>query len=430
MLLNLLLQINLNFSINIILINCELILKMENYKGMNYVTNEEQHYYEGGAHFKYKELYCKLEKLAQYFIKSRREIDYYLEYKEKRNAFHSRNFINIIKTQSQNQIDNVNIYYQQTHNNRNNIDNQWRSNHPRTKSEETNSIKQILLPFNLNLKQDKINSLKEKHDNSINSSQFIRNQHHNHILYNNNSSSYSSGYLFKQKNNEQKPTCSLLKVPKTNMPLNYCYNHNEQSKTDLINNFSIMRTNINHVHIDDIAKDISLRLINSKNNVENKTNNTQSNVLIEHSRNYEKNHFNKKVKQSPTSLNKVTNNYLLANRNNTKDISNCYNFNYSKQINLSQGKVYTVCSDITSHSNNKKIDIIPYKEDKPWKKLEHNSLRHIDTYRYTKPIKNHIIARHKPLCPKEKTITTIDYPYSKKIPIQSVRYKNSNIILN
>ena len=38
---------------------------MEEYKGIYYNDDKEQQYYEGGAHFKYKELYKILEELAK-----------------------------------------------------------------------------------------------------------------------------------------------------------------------------------------------------------------------------------------------------------------------------------------------------------------------------------------------------------------------------
>ena len=38
---------------------------MEEYKGIYYNDNTEQQYYEGGAHFKYIELYRILEELAK-----------------------------------------------------------------------------------------------------------------------------------------------------------------------------------------------------------------------------------------------------------------------------------------------------------------------------------------------------------------------------
>ena len=38
---------------------------MEEYKGIYYNDDKEQKYYEGGAHFKYKELYKILEELAK-----------------------------------------------------------------------------------------------------------------------------------------------------------------------------------------------------------------------------------------------------------------------------------------------------------------------------------------------------------------------------
>ena len=38
---------------------------MEGYKGIYYNDDKEQQYYEGGAHFKYKELYKILEELAK-----------------------------------------------------------------------------------------------------------------------------------------------------------------------------------------------------------------------------------------------------------------------------------------------------------------------------------------------------------------------------
>jgi hypothetical protein len=38
---------------------------MEEYKGIYYNDNAEQHFYEGGAHFKYKELYIILEEIAK-----------------------------------------------------------------------------------------------------------------------------------------------------------------------------------------------------------------------------------------------------------------------------------------------------------------------------------------------------------------------------
>ena len=38
---------------------------MEEYKGIYYNDNTEQQYYEGGAHFKYIELYRSLEELAK-----------------------------------------------------------------------------------------------------------------------------------------------------------------------------------------------------------------------------------------------------------------------------------------------------------------------------------------------------------------------------
>jgi len=37
---------------------------MEEYKGIYYNDDKEQQYYEGGAHFKYKELYKILEEFA------------------------------------------------------------------------------------------------------------------------------------------------------------------------------------------------------------------------------------------------------------------------------------------------------------------------------------------------------------------------------
>lgn len=40
---------------------------MNEYKGLYYNNNEkEQHYYEGGAHFKYEDLYVILEHIANY----------------------------------------------------------------------------------------------------------------------------------------------------------------------------------------------------------------------------------------------------------------------------------------------------------------------------------------------------------------------------
>ena len=38
---------------------------MEDYKGIYYNDDKEQQYYEGGAHFKYKELYKILEELSK-----------------------------------------------------------------------------------------------------------------------------------------------------------------------------------------------------------------------------------------------------------------------------------------------------------------------------------------------------------------------------
>ena len=38
---------------------------MDEYKGIYYNDNKEQKYYEGGAHFKYKELYKILEELSK-----------------------------------------------------------------------------------------------------------------------------------------------------------------------------------------------------------------------------------------------------------------------------------------------------------------------------------------------------------------------------
>lgn len=38
---------------------------MEEYKGIYYNDDKEQQYYEGGAHFKYKELYKILEELSK-----------------------------------------------------------------------------------------------------------------------------------------------------------------------------------------------------------------------------------------------------------------------------------------------------------------------------------------------------------------------------
>ena len=38
---------------------------MDDYKGIYYNDNIEQEYYEGGAHFKYIELYRSLEELAK-----------------------------------------------------------------------------------------------------------------------------------------------------------------------------------------------------------------------------------------------------------------------------------------------------------------------------------------------------------------------------
>ena len=38
---------------------------MEEYKGIYYGDEEEEHYYEGGAHFKYSKLYKILEKLSK-----------------------------------------------------------------------------------------------------------------------------------------------------------------------------------------------------------------------------------------------------------------------------------------------------------------------------------------------------------------------------
>ena len=38
---------------------------MNEYKGIYYQDDTEQHFYEGGAHFKYKDLYTILESLAK-----------------------------------------------------------------------------------------------------------------------------------------------------------------------------------------------------------------------------------------------------------------------------------------------------------------------------------------------------------------------------
>lgn len=47
---------------------------MENYKGVYYGENIEQHYYEGGAHFKYKDLFHIL--LSLYKEKNKKNITY------------------------------------------------------------------------------------------------------------------------------------------------------------------------------------------------------------------------------------------------------------------------------------------------------------------------------------------------------------------
>ena len=44
---------------------------MENYKCFFYKNNKEQKYYEGGAHFKYKDLYEILSFLAEKNIRKR-----------------------------------------------------------------------------------------------------------------------------------------------------------------------------------------------------------------------------------------------------------------------------------------------------------------------------------------------------------------------
>lgn len=271
---------------------------MDNYKGYYLNHHSDLHYFEGGAHFKYSELYYRLDKLIRTLSKERQGDDYVFDssIKEKRKIPFSRNAKRIIKSYSQKQLENIegsdfhDDYPRLNYNNnsKQNIQKVNKSNnhHPRTKSEDLNQKNELIhINFIINKYNSCIYGKSPQNPKILNSTRnnqgFLinpgTNKINHSILHQNNllipipSTSSSTKNMFAKKSlHNKKNPCSLIKVYNNNNSFLY---HNNDEQSCLNDN--------NCTYIKDKMDDCYNKLIKFKSsNVNVNGNNNGSTIII------------------------------------------------------------------------------------------------------------------------------------------------------
>lgn len=242
---------------------------MDNYKGYYLNHYSDLHYFEGGAHFKYSDLYYRLDKLVRKLTTEFKGDD---SNKGKENISLSRNAKRVIKSYSQKQLENnegcgyTNDYPQFNLKNNNNQkqsnkkkDSIKSNHHLRTKSEDLNPENELIhinfiinkyesclhgkTPNNAKILNSTRNSIGLQMKQSSNKINNNISQQNKFLLPIPNTTSYSTKNMFVKKAlHNKKTTCSLIKVYNNNsnnnnsslqdMYLNDDHNHNEQSCLD------------------------------------------------------------------------------------------------------------------------------------------------------------------------------------------------------
>ena len=269
---------------------------MFNYKGIYYEENNniKSNYYEGGAHFKYKDLYQKLSELQRKVSSNRLDNDYFkIQLKTK---IYKSNALKITNNKNENNS------FKFLKNKKNNIflyKNNFQKNEFQF-SKIQRSINSNLIQSFLYNKDAEKNNNKEDFNNEENNKnnkdkqiiKFKLQKLENLKLYKRNNKHYN----FKNKN---------YSLPKIN--LNYCKNLSVESKEINKNNLS---------DIIDISNGINLNYNKySKNNLNLSSDNIekQNNILFKFSNN-EKNVYNLKSEENIPSIKNYS--YKLNKENN------------------------------------------------------------------------------------------------------------------
>ena len=165
---------------------------MDNYKGIFYNEDKQKHYYEGGAHFKYKHLVRALES-----IKAKRD-------EESENKRHSRN--KSLDYNKENKVSNKNIITIDNNNNNNNSNNINIFDSPKKDGGKDAYIEQLLSYDTIKLpkkRRYKLKEIKSEHKQKPVCNLYTENNRYNDIEYNENRSNVRNNSLDHQYFNER-----------------------------------------------------------------------------------------------------------------------------------------------------------------------------------------------------------------------------------
>jgi hypothetical protein len=352
---------------------------MDNYKGLYYKESKEQRFYEGGAHFSFEELYKVLLYLKEEQDKSKEANQQQKENLKNQNS----NKISILsginsnicksdllKTNNNNFINNINKGQHKTRNAINNCFN----NNPNTKIKKNsnkNGNRHLSIGISYNYNKNSLNSRNNNNkdfnlyynrtSNQINNDMnyfqdsnlsWIKNKSSNiiqkRILGKNNSTNQIKNkklieniYLYNNLNNELK--------------LNYLKGKNKKNDSFILNGSK----KINIIKTDNI--EIDKNIINIKNNNKVRKINSTSNKYGDINK-YINNGLNNKKYRNNSGINKQIphniNNYINVNINSNNNINvNINNLNYknsnNRQINLNQILMSLIKSTDQKYQNQK-----------------------------------------------------------------------------
>ena len=324
---------------------------MDNYKGIFYNDSKEQHYYEGGAHFRYKDLYDMLTILGgilpekDYDIDSvliihnnNTNLDNYLNKKKTKNRTRNFNQINYVNnTNTQLTFNKQNLLKNNLNNtskdlnkiksrNDKNYFGETNNNYNRTNTSiykyNQNTIRNNLMQTFLNKKErSNLNKEKKNNDKFNNYKDYINFENFKYI-YANNKNLLNNKYFNRKKSLNK---LNSKNIPNDNMKSNYIINSYNNNSNKLIN----------------IKKDKNeLNYLNNKFNIFFPKNNNK----INYSRNIE----NKIIMGCGKSTDNIKN--LNFNQNNLNNII------YQKTNNLIHN-MKNCSSGINSFNYNKKLII-------------------------------------------------------------------------
>ena len=281
------------------------------YKGIYYGDNKIQKFYEYGAHFKYSELYKKLE-----ILKGIDEDD-------------NKCLIRVKSNDNPHQILYINDKVKNILRSRNNNNNNFYYNNPNTQNlNPTNAVhifktrkKSANIPIN-DINYEKLDSLKNiKINNNIYNNNQINESLKNNYIINNSTRNRITNYIYQNKTTNN--YINMLSQNSNNNNNNF-HNNNSQKNNTKNNNQNLrsrnMNLNINYIKSveDKLNKFITTREKNYINNdaLLNKNQNQQNKILS-----YISPHFMKKKLNINLSSSKYINKNLINNKLNPERIN-------------------------------------------------------------------------------------------------------------